>query len=91
MPEDTHPREDEPLTDDELGPPVVELRSLRDPVPPAVLARIGNTIRRRELAADVTRFWLWTPFLVLMEYVGAAFESLDSRGSTLKEGGTDDA
>ncbi|MEZ4416220.1 MAG: hypothetical protein R3E10_10790 [Gemmatimonadota bacterium] len=74
MVDDTSDANEDP-GEDALGAPVGELRALRDPVPSTLLGRVHNSIRRRELAADVTRFSLWTPFLVLLEYLTVLFEA----------------
>ena len=63
---------------EDLGAPVTELQLLADPVPESFLGRIQRTIRRRELAADVTRFSLWTPALVFLEYLAAFFSAFGS-------------
>ncbi len=67
---------------EDLGEPVSELQTLVTPVPEGFFSRVQNTIRRRELAADMTRFSIWTPALVFMEYIAAFFSAFGPQSTS---------
>ena len=65
---------------DDLGEPVAELRLLRDDVPAGFLDRIRNSIHRRSLAGDLTRFSIWAPATVFLEFLASLFDALGRPG-----------
>lgn len=65
-------------TEEDLGPPIAELQELRDPVPEGFGDRIRNAIHRRSLAGDLTRFTLWAPAAVFLEFLASLFSWLGS-------------
>jgi hypothetical protein len=62
--------------DADLGPPLSELAEYSVPAAPDLKVRIRNSIERRNLAAEITGFSIFSLFSVLMEYLGSAFEAL---------------
>ena len=81
MAEDDFDDEREGIED--LGDPVRELRELREPASPGLLARVLRSVRRRSLGAQLATLG-WTAlgevFLELAKLVHALFQSDTTRG-----------
>jgi len=74
-PEGVPEEEADDVSDESMGEPIAALLGHAMPAPSGLMPRVRNSIFRRTLAGDVTRFAAWGPITALLELLRAIFES----------------
>ena len=73
--------------DEDLGPPIAELATMREPAPDGFVGRVVGSIRRRDLTSELATLW-WTGlgevFVEIIRLVSGLVRTSDHR-----EGGTE--
>jgi hypothetical protein len=73
--------------DEDLGPPVEQLRDLEVPLGTGFTTRVRGRIERRLFASHLIDLAWAAPLAVLLELLRAPFEALEGRGPRVKDEG----
>ena len=78
-PDATNPGADRPPDEDDLGPPVVELRDVSWPLGDRFPEKVHRRIERRLLSGELLELFWTAPAMMVLEFLRLPFDLLSGR------------